>query len=77
MAQSGELQWDRRFRVRAPLGSFVGPASLAQALARLENLPFVVQMSLPVVKLPDGRIISAFQGVDAGVSATFYQELSS
>lgn len=65
----GVLLWDKRFWVTAPLGAQVGPMGAPPLLARPANCPDYVHGGLPVVKMPDGSLISAVVADNSGVSA--------
>ena len=58
--QSGEVLWDRRYRVSAPAGTVVLPASRVPAFRNTSAAPPVFRQSEPAVIWSDGTI-AAFQ----------------
>ena len=67
--------WDERFAVAAPPGCLVGPMKLAKGLERQADVPIFVWNGLPVVKMPDGRVILACDGEKFAISAIFRERI--
>lgn len=65
----GSLLWDKRFCVKALSGAYVGPMGSPPRLARPEDCPDYVHGGLPVVKLPNGNLVSAVEAGNLEVSA--------
>jgi tRNA(Ile)-lysidine synthase len=59
VSTSGHFQFDGRFDVHAPVGSFVGPMGQPPLLKRLKQVPALAFSALPVVKLAGGQLFSA------------------
>lgn len=57
--ESGELIWDRRFRVLGEAGTVLTPAGHISQLARLAHIPRFVQDALPAASMPGPRLVDA------------------
>jgi tRNA(Ile)-lysidine synthase len=69
IGQSGSVIWDRRFKVTAPPGSAVKPIGRALIIQRPKGVPGYVYTGCPMVKLPDGMLISGLNAGRSDVSA--------
>jgi tRNA(Ile)-lysidine synthase len=72
---SGEVRWDGRFMVQAPPKSQIVPVGSLQDVARREDIPSFVQLSLPAVLLGEGEAAIPHLGLGRGVSAKFIRYL--
>ena len=72
---SGEIQWDGRFLVRAPPKTQIVPVGCLQGVARRKDIPNFVQLSLPAVLLGDGRAAIPHLALGQGVLAKFIRYL--
>ncbi len=68
---SGEVIWDGRFQVKAPVGSEIKPASEFGEIPRRRDTPAFVDSGLPVVCHGKGILAAPFHGIGTGVSAEF------
>ncbi len=64
----GVAEFDGRFLITAPQGAFVGPMGVPPQLKRPKDVPALAFSALPVVKMPDGSLISAIKSEDRTIS---------
>jgi tRNA(Ile)-lysidine synthase len=73
--ETGEIVWDGRFLINAPPKAQVVAVGRLQGIARREDIPSFVQLSLPAVILGDGRTVAPHLAAGDGVSAKFIRHL--
>ena len=66
--------WDNRFCITAPKGSSIIAKMNAKGMKRNDKLPFYVDQTLPVVRLPNNILVDAIQSPSAHVSAIFIKK---
>jgi hypothetical protein len=70
----GEVVWDGRFAVTAPVGAAVIPAQELPDIPRCRDIPAFVQLGLPAVML-GGRLLAVpHLGVGTGATARFHPD---
>ena len=66
--------WDNRFIVSAPRGSTIFAKMNTKSMKRNDKLPFFVDQTTPVVRLPNNIFVDAIQSPSAHVTATFIKK---
>lgn len=66
---TGQVEFDGRFLVTAPVGAMVGALGMPPLLKRPKDVPSLAFSGIPVVKLPDGALICAVKSGSASISA--------
>jgi tRNA(Ile)-lysidine synthase len=73
---SGQVVFDGRFIVSAPVGSMVGPMGLPPALKRPKDVPGLAFSAIPMVKLAEGRTVCAVKSNQDGIFAMLCERFS-
>ncbi len=71
---TGIVVFDGRFLVKAPAGSFVGVIGVPPQLKRPKDVPALAFSAAPLVKLPDGTLVSAVKSGLTTISATLCEQ---
>ncbi|MEP6826844.1 MAG: tRNA lysidine(34) synthetase TilS [Aestuariivirga sp.] len=74
VSSSKSVIWDNRFCITAPKGSSIVAKMNAKGMKRNDKLPFYVDQTLPVVRLPNSILVDAIQSPSAHVSAIFIKK---